>query len=238
MKVFVASNMETDYPWILQKPSTVNERVRSTAEEFIMDSGIGDEQTNQEVLDLAHEYQADWVVAKDYLHDQDATTESVTEFMQAYQSHECDATPLIPLQPPHSEHYEKLKGYTHYVLGGMAVDDVSTSQAIAYIRDAAKVMPDDAYIHALGVGGGIEFIKSIAGSGWIDSVDCSTPEMAAMFGRVLDAQLRQKPVRIASGEGVAKRNIALADFNSWQIHDAWEREEAQAESRNTLEAYQ
>jgi cytochrome c oxidase assembly factor CtaG len=98
-------------------------------------------------------------------------------------------------------------------------------------------MPDDAYIHALGVGGGMEFIKSVAGSGWIDSVDCSTPEMAAMFGRVMDAQLRQKPVRIASGEGVAKRNTALADFNSWQIHDAWEREETQAESRNTLEAY-
>jgi len=42
MEVYIASNMPTDYPLKLQKPSTVSDRVRTTAETFILDSGIGE----------------------------------------------------------------------------------------------------------------------------------------------------------------------------------------------------
>lgn len=237
MKVYIASNLATTYPSKLQKPSTVNAPVRETSDDFILDSGIGDQVTNRQVLDLAHKYEADYVIAKDYLHNQTETTASVNEFLELHEQHACEATPLVPLQPPHADHYESLSGHDHYVLGGLSVDCVSTTDAINHIKEAAQRLPEKTHIHALGVGGGIEFVQSVAGTGWLDSVDCSTPEMAAMFGKVLDDRLRQQTVRIADGEGVSKRNIPLADFNSWQVYDAWHRAEKSSENE-TLSAYQ
>lgn len=236
MDVYIASNLSTRYPWKLQKPSTVKSSVRDTCENFILDSGIGDSVSNAQVLDLAHEYESDYVIAKDYLHDQAKTTESIKDFFELYEQHPCRSTPLIPLQPPHDKHYQDLQGYTHYVFGGLSVETVTTSDAIRYVRQAAEAMPDATYKHALGVGGGIEFVERVGGTGWLDSIDCSTPEMAAMFGKVLDDRLRQQSVRIGSGDGVSKRNIPLANFNSWQVNDAWQRAEQTADEE-TLSAY-
>lgn len=234
--VYIASNIETEYPRKLQKPSTINQRVRDSSDTFIMDSGIGDEVSNQEVLDLALEYNADFVIAKDYLHDHEQTTESIYDFLTLYADHACESTPMIPLQPPFDEHYRSLDVEAdHYVLGGMAFDDVGPVQQLTWIRDFNSVVGDE-YVHALGVGGGIEFVTKVAGEGLVDSIDCSTPEQAAMFGSILDERLRQKQVRaFDSGEGAKKRNKALAEFNSWQLQDVWDRE---AKKQTGLAAYE
>jgi len=240
MKVFVASNMPTNYPRKLQKPSTVNQRVRETAETFIMDSGIGDSVATTEILDLAHEYDADYVVAKDELHDFTQTTENITRFHEEYQTHPTDATPLIPVQcDPHNDqwhvdHLSDLPESSHYVLGGMAVDSVSTTQAIKSIQAFRNAVGPDPYVHGLGVGGGIEFVSAVAGTNWLDSIDCATPEMAGQFGAVLDERLRQQQVRVMSGTGASKRNIPLSAFNSWQLQDVWDRES----THSGLEAYE
>jgi len=215
--------MPTRYPCKLQKPSTISSEVRDTAETFIMDSGIGDDVSNKEVLELADEYNAEYVVAKDYLHDHEKTTESVLEFLELYESHVCDSIPLIPLQPPYDEHYTELEGYDRYVLGGIALDEITLSQKLKYIRDFRRVAPE-VYAHGLGVGGGIQFIRKVAGTGLLDSVDCATPEMAGQYGCVLDSNLRQTEIRVMSGEGARKRNTALSEFNSWQVQDVWDRE--------------
>lgn len=219
--VYVASNLPTGYPRKLQKPSTVSADVRNTAETFIFDSGIGDDVSNQEVIDLATKYDADYVVAKDYLHDQERTTESVREFLDIYQESDCSSTPLIPLQPPFDQHYSELPGFEHYVLGGMAPPDIRTDEQLDWIRDFRKVAPD-VYAHGLGVGGGREFAERCEDEDLLDSVDCSTPEMAAVFGKVLCKDLEQKEVlAFDGGEGKSDRTVPLAEFNSWQIHDFW-----------------
>lgn len=228
--VFVASNIDTAYPRKLQKPSTVNDAVRDSAETFIFDSGIGDDTTNREVLDAAHEYDADYVVAKDYLHDRERTTDSVARFVEEYRGHPCDATPMVPLQPPHARHYQELTDtlgtFDTYVLGGMAVPEVSTDEQVRHIRAFDDAVHDDAYVHALGVGGGREFVETVAPLEILDSVDCATPEIAAANGCVIDADLRQREVREFNGTGARKRNRPLAAFNSWQLQDVWERERA------------
>ena len=230
--VFVASNIDTAYPRKLQKPSTANDTVRDSADVFIYDSGIGDDTTNAEVLDGAHEYAADYVVAKDYLHDRDATTDSIREFVDLHADHPCEATPMVPLQPAHGRHYQEvtdeLATFSHYVLGGMAVPEVTTRDQLRYIRNFDRVVHDGAYVHALGVGGGKEFVEEMAPTGILDSVDCATPEIAAANGCVIDADLRQKEVREYNGEGARKRNRPLAAFNSWQLQDVWERERTKA----------
>jgi len=239
MEVYVASNMPTSYPRKLQKPSTVNSRVRNTAERFIMDSGISDDVGTAEVLDLAHEYDADYVVAKDELHDLPATTQNVARFFELYQEHDCDAQPMIPVQCDpaadrwHVDHLPQLPTHSHYVLGGMAVDEVLASDQIPAIKQFREAVGPDAHVHGLGVGGGMEFVSAVAGQGWLDSVDCSTPEMAGQFGCVINQRLRQEQVRVMAGDGAARRNVPLSDFNSWQLQDVWKREAEQC----GLEAY-
>lgn len=232
--MFVASNLPTAYPYKLQKPATVTPAVRDTAEVFIIDSGIGnDDMTNRDVLDLAHEYDADYVIAKDYLHDQPRTTESIImDFIPNYERHPCEATPMIPLQPPHASHYCRIQNqyrrqengrdfpYTHYVLGGMAFGDVSDDDVMRYVKEFRRAAPG-VYAHALGIGGGRNLLSRLHGTGLLDSIDCATPEMAAVNGCVLDNELRQTEVRIMNGDGARRRNIPLAEFNSWQVHDAW-----------------
>lgn len=237
VRVYVASDIPTSYPYKLQKPSTVRYAVRDTAESFIFDSGIGnDDLDNKEVLDMAEGYDADYVIAKDYLHEPRRTTESVAEFIDYYEKSRCTATPMCPVQPDYVQHYEDLKNHSikgtsitewfdHYVLGGMSTDEVSTEDQIKWINKFDSVVEDSAYVHALGVGTSMKFIQSFAGTGVLDSVDCSTPEMAGAFGCVFDQRLRREEVRVMSGEGASKRNHALAEFNSWQLQDVWDREE-------------
>jgi hypothetical protein len=238
--VFVASEMPTAYPFKLQKPRNVTPSVRETAETFIFDSGIGDDETNADVLATAERVEADYVIAKDYLHDQPATTASVEEFLTLYDEPH-PSTPMLPLQPPHADHYESLprglrKSFDVVCLGGMATEDISDDQAVRWITDAARVVPNDVHIHALGVGGGIEFIRHVAGRGLVDSIDCSTPEQAARFGKVLDRTLRQRRIcAFEGGDGFRQRSVPLATFNSWQLADVWTRESESATEQTTLE---
>ncbi len=237
--VFVASNMPTGYPWKLQKPSTIGPKVRDTAAPLILDSGIGEDVTTSEILDLAEKYDPQYVVAKDELYEHEVTIENTLDLLDELPERDTKAIPLVPLQPPYDEHYEKLReiGLTDhkFVLGGMAVDSVDTAQQLEWIHRFREVAPD-AYAHGLGVGGGIEFVEKVAGRNLLDSIDCATPEMAAINGCVLDGRLRQNEVMsFAGGEGRCNRTYPLAEFNSWQIHDVWNRE---ANQKHDLAAYQ
>lgn len=130
-----------------------------------------------------------------------------------------------PLQPPHADHYADLPDHSYYVLGGMAGEGVSADEAARWTRDAAAVIPDDAHVHALGVGGGIRYTAQVAPLGILDSIDCSTPEQAAMFGSVVDGQLRQtEAMAFPGGDGKSRRTHPLAEFNAWQVQDVWDRE--------------
>jgi len=230
--------MPTDYPYKLQKPSTVNERVRSTADEFILDSGIGEDVTTSEILALAREYNPEYVVAKDELHNHETTIENTIDLLEALDDAQIAAEPFIPLQPPYDEHYQKLQeqGITghKYVLGGMAVPEVDTAQALEWIHKFREVAPE-VYAHGLGIGGGIEIVEALAGKDILDSIDCATPEYAAMNGCVMDSRLRQQEIMaFLGGEGRCKRSYALAEFNSWQINDVWMNT---AENQHDLGAY-
>lgn len=234
VRVYVASNMKTDYPYKLQKPSTKNKEVRKTASSYIADSGIGEETSNEEVIEWAKEYNADYVVGCDELHSFRETTESIKEFIEVYKNSDCDSTPMVPVQcnPEedkwHTDHLGELPEADHYVLGGMAVPEVSTRQKIESIKNFRDVVGEDVYVHGLGVGGGMEFVSKVAGTGWLDSIDCSTPEQAAMFGCILDGRLRQKEImEFEGGEGRNLRVYAIAQFNSFQLQDVWDREEGQ-----------
>jgi len=218
---YTASNLAHGYPRKLQKPATASRNIRETAETYILDSGIGDDTTNSQVLDLAQQLDADFVIPCDELHDQAATTANVRDFLTQYESHACDATPLIPLQPPHHEHYRDLPGHSHYCLGGMAVASVADKQAIRWIRDFRRVAGSEPHVHGLGIGGGETVIRELAGTGLVDSVDAATPELAAINGAVMTQTCAQNQVLIHNGEGHQRRTKPLSELNAWQIQDFW-----------------
>lgn len=200
--VYIASNMPYEYPYKLVKPEHVSRGIAASAETLIMDSGIkNDEITNTDVLDLAAQYDADMVVAKDYLHDQERTTESIEQFLTAWESHECRATPLIPLQPPHHEHYTQIDGQYHYLLGGMAFG-WETSQIIDAVQKFRTVAGTGPYLHLLGVGANGKLMDFLARNpGMVQSIDCSTPEQCAINSKIYDTSLQQQDYEIRTGEG-------------------------------------
>lgn len=222
--VYVASNMPYPYPYKLGKPSHATPKIRDSCTTWIMDSGIGNEDmTNTEVLELASEYDADFVVPKDYLHNQPKTTESVLEFLELYDDSDIRATPLIPLQPPHGEHYRDLPDFGAYMLGGIAFD-YSPNEQISAIESFRDVAGGGPYVHALGVGGSMTVVRALANNpGWVQSVDCSTPEQAAKNGAILDSQLKQRPIEILTGEGSSRGRYSLAETNAYQLCDAFTR---------------
>lgn len=221
--IYVASNMPYPYPYKLGKPRHASQKIRDSCETWIMDSGIGDDTTNKEVLDLAEKYDADFVVACDELHDQEATTESVLEFMDLHDDHDCRATPLIPLQPPHDEHYRELEGFGAYVLGGvMKKKWYSNSEVENLLHCFRREAGYGPYVHLLGRGGSMDIVRAVASTpGLIQSLDCSTPEQAAKNGAILDSHLKQRPIEIMTGKGSSAGRYDLAQKNTLQINDAY-----------------
>lgn len=221
--IYVASNMPYPYPYKLGKPANQTPKIRDSSTTWIQDSGIGDDTTNADVLELAAEYDADFVVPCDELHDQPATTDAVHEFLELYDDSDVRATPLIALQPPYPEHYRELSDFGAYCLGGMAFD-YSPREQVELIAEFRRAAGPEPYVHALGVGGSMTFVRYVANNpNAVQSVDCSTPEQAAINGSVIDAQLKQKGISILNGDGSSRGRYSLAETNAYQLTDAYTR---------------
>ena len=78
--IYTAFDMPFEYPYKLVKPSYSYKRILEHSSVSIMDSGIGEEISNKEVLNSADDAGTDYVVAKDYLSDKNSTTKSIREF--------------------------------------------------------------------------------------------------------------------------------------------------------------
>lgn len=237
--VYIASDMQYRYPYKLVKPTTVSPGVADSCETLIMDSGIGDDTiTNQDVLDLADQYDADMVVAKDYLHDQQQTTASIYDFLDSWKTHNCRATPLIPLQPPHHEHYQELSDQYHYLLGGMAFNYGTQNiiRAVERFRDIAGPSP---YVHLLGVGADARLLEYLAQNpGHVQAIDCSTPEQCAINSSIYDVNLDRRSYPVRTGEGSSRTRECLAQHLAYTLNDAIRRRfEREHSTQKSLTAF-
>ena len=237
--IYIPSNMPYQYPYKLAKPETsyATPRIRETCTTHIMDSGIGnDDLTNEDVLDSAHKVDSDLVVAKDYLHDQAKTTESIHDFLDAYDAHECRATPLIPLQPPHHKHYQEVPGHGAYLLGGMM--DWSGERVVAALRRFRQEIGYGPYLHALGSGASPALVRAVADNPQlVQSVDCSTPDQCAINGKIYDLSLQQRPYKLPRGEGSSTSRVALAKHLALVLNDAFAFADASDTTQQSMEAF-
>lgn len=68
----------------------------------------------------------------------------------------------------------------------------------------------------------------------IQSVDCSTPEQAAINGSVIDSKLKQQNISILNGDGSSRGRYDLAQTNAYQLVDAYTKA---AKSNMSMEAW-
>lgn len=219
VKIYVASAIDRYwYPYRLQAASNASEWAKEECLELIMDSAIGDAAVgNAEVLDAACEYNADFVVPADTLHNQSETTEAVREFMTLYRDHECRAKPLVPLQPPYHEHYRELDGHSHYVLGGIATSDPEVQ--LKEIRRFRREAGYGVYAHGLGLGASLRLIRELRENPrLLDSLDLSTTEQHAINDRIADATWQQKEHHYPTGANSSTVRAAYANAAVMQLN--------------------
>lgn len=219
VKVYLASYIPRYwYPYRLQHAGKARDWVQDESLETIMDSGISDEDIgNEEVLDRAHEVNADYVIPADVLGDQGATTRAVREFMRLYERHDCRAKPLIPLQPPYPEHYRELSGHSHYVLGGIALSP--PSDQLAAIREFRDEAGYGVYAHGLGLGASLELVKALREEPrLLDSFDLSTNEQVVKGEKIPDKSWIQHEFKYPRGENSSTVRAQYAQAVALQLN--------------------
>jgi len=217
LDVYVASNMPYEYPYKLVKPKNVSPSVVDSADVVMMDSGIGDNISNKSILDKAERYGCNFVVAKDYLHEQDLTTKSIREFYYQYQKHSYSGDILIPLQGDHIEHYYEVGEPNKVLIGG--IRDFSSEKQVETIKDFRDEVGYEVYVHGLGMGMSQTFVKAIRNNPrLLDSVDCSTPEQNAINNKISDAELEQKHYTTCKGKHSSAMRYRISQLMAVQLN--------------------
>lgn len=193
------------YPYALQHVREVDQGVRDTCYEYILDSGKNDEDvTNRDVIEKAIDINADYVMPKDYVGDQRRTRRSMREFFRLYAEEypECRATPFVILQPPYIVEYVENRDFYdefgHFALGGLQLFD--PEQQVEELLKFRKMVGPNAYVHALGIGTGLTIINTLRENPRvIDSLDMSTAEMLIKHNQLPDKHWRRTDFHIPKG---------------------------------------
>lgn len=228
-----SENDRYEYPYRLAPVDKVTDRVRNAASQLMIDSAIGDSTiSNRDVIETAIEYDAQYVIPKDYWGDIDRTQESIEQFLELYDTANCEATVIFPLQPPHDEHYTRYeeffadKGF--FAVGGMK--EASPEEQLAAVRTARDTIGPHKWIHGLGMGCSNTVLTAIQREHrLLDSLDTSTFERLPSFGTVTDARMTQTAIEDVSlpggasfslpqGEDISTLNALLSEFMVYQAN--------------------
>lgn len=215
-----SENDRFDYPYRLVPVDRIGDRMRNASQQLMIDSSINDPTVdNKEVIKKAIEYDAQYVVPKDYWGDIERTQESLFNFHDLYQQSKCEATIIWPLQPPHDEHYNRYNDFfskvSHFAVGGVKNTDPERQlEAVQTVRDAIGPYK---HVHGLGMG----CSKSIIDAIWdnhnlMDSMDTSTFERLPGFGKIASANWKQLDrndgFEMPNGDDIFSLNAIATEF--------------------------
>ncbi len=205
VRIYAASSLKHPWPYRLQNAAECYPASFWRSQDRIMDSAIGEDLSNEDVLAHAVERHATAVVAKDYLHDQQATTESIEEFVDLHDP-EDHPRAYVPLQPPFDEHVDEVYPIVEeshldhrYMLGGLA--NASPKRRIEELLAFRSEVGDGPEAHGLGWGLDDELVATVRDEpDLLDSVDNSSPAQAVQNDQILDKHWRAKPCRHVGGQ--------------------------------------
>lgn len=215
-----SENDRFDYPYRLVPVDRVGDRMRNASYQLMIDSSINEpSMTNKEVIEKAIEYDAQYVVPKDYWGDIDKTQESLEEFHRLYQKSGCEATVLWPLQPPHDEHYRRYEDFfskvSHIAVGG--VKDADPEEQIEAVKTVREAVGPYKHVHGLGMGCSETIINEIRDNhNLMDSMDTSTFERLPGFGKIASADWKQlgkgDGFKMPNGDNIFSLNAIATEF--------------------------
>lgn len=163
------------WPWRMQPPSEANSNYRNSCEKYIIDSDpLDDSVTATDVLDIAHELDAEVASLQDVYLDKDATVDSLLKGMEIADSHAFDGELLLPLQDPWVDCWREIGEPTEHLLGVGGLKD-ARPRARLNATKALRNAVGDAWIH--GFGWGIDGISNAIRNDpdLLDSIDYSSP---------------------------------------------------------------
>lgn len=205
VRIYVASSLKHPWPYRLQNAAECYPASFWRSPDRILDSGISDPTlSNRDVLDHAVERHATAVVAKDYLHGQNRTTESIRDFVELHDP-EKHPRAYFPLQPPYAEHYEDVAPVVEashltpqFMLGGLK--DATAERRLEELRAFRDVAGYEPVAHGLGWGFTEPMVLAIREEpDLLDSVDTSTLTTNLQNGRILDKNWRSQPFARVDG---------------------------------------
>lgn len=164
------------WPWRMQPPKEANSSYRNACEQYIIDSDPWDDSVGvDEILNTAHELNADVASLVDVYRDQPATVDSLQHGLSRYQDHPYDGDLLLPLQAPYVECWQQLDRPTTHWLGIGGLKDGTTSERITAAKRLRAAVGSDVRIHGFGWGIDDRLASAIrAEPGLLDSVDSSS----------------------------------------------------------------
>jgi hypothetical protein len=200
-------------PWNESTPS-----VRRDCSRYIIDSGFGDQgATVDQLIDIAHERRPDFLIPNDTIKTEEVssdvaiteTAEKVSKFLDEIDEPSFPSTVLIPLQPPHDDHYQYLReNYPrqakrgHFALGGMK--NYTPEKQVTTIKNFRDAVGYSPYIHGFGLGGSRKVILTLRRNpGLLNSVDFSTPQRDAKNGEISGVQRKSVYFGPAQGDSSA-----------------------------------
>lgn len=203
--IYAASSLKHPWPYRLQNADECYPASFWRSQDRILDSAIGKDLSNADVLAHAVDRHATAVVAKDHLHDQQATTESIREFVEL---HDPDRHPraYIPLQPPYDEHIQTVYPIIdashldhRYMLGGLA--RASPDRRLDALVDFRMEIGPEPVAHGLGWGLDDALVSAVRDEpALLDSVDNSSPAQAVQNGQILDKHWRAQSCPHVDGQ--------------------------------------
>jgi hypothetical protein len=204
VKIYAASSLKHPWPYRLQNAAECYPASFWRSQDRILDSAIGEDLNNEEVLAHAVERHATAVVAKDHLHDRDATTESIREFIGLHDP-ERHPRAYVPLQPPFDEHVvevypiiEESHLAHRYMLGGLA--NAPPRERVNRLLDFRAEVGERPTVHGLGWGLDDELVAAVRDEPTLlDSVDNSSPSQAVQNDQILDKHWRAVPCSHVNG---------------------------------------
>lgn len=195
IRIYAASSLKHPWPFRLQNAAECYPASFWRSQDRILDSAIDADLSNEYVLAHAVDRHATAVVAKDHLHDQQATTESIREFVDLHDP-EQHPRAYIPLQPPYDEHIQTVYPIIEeshlphrYMLGGLA--SASPERRVTALVAFRAAVGADPVAHGLGWGLDDTLVAAVRDEpALLDSVDNSSPSQAVQNDNILDKHWR------------------------------------------------
>lgn len=209
VKAFFATNTALlEYPYVLGRPEYSSPTLAKQADEYILDSGIGnDDITTEDIIERGDDIGATTLVPKDNINNPTATTDAVIEMLT-----QTDKDILIPLQSDetvtHYQHYcdlsDKLQeigeDITDFTVALGGIRDESIEDQILTAVNFRDNVGQGVDVHAFGCGIHHEWVVAIRKRPeLIDSLDTSILYQTVNKGTVFDAMMEKRDYELARG---------------------------------------